>query len=130
MNTQTQAPATAGRVFVISIIRNGMPMTHMEAYPSHQAAMDFGLDLLGTCRGIVSARPLVEWTENEGARRFPHQLHKNAFADAWRGWHERAQAEFDGAEPSDAEEYRAHCDRALTLQVRMEHVRAVQGALS
>jgi hypothetical protein len=114
-----EGACTGRREFVISVIRNGQPITVIQPHAGRQSAMDAGLDLLGTAHGVVSVRPLVEWTEEEGAHRFPHQLHKDAFVAAWLGWHERAQADFTGEELSDAAKYKAHCDGALALQIDM-----------
>ncbi len=105
------------RQFVVTVIRGGHRHEWTEGYTSQQAAQDAGLDFLGTFHGVVSVRPLVELTEAEGARRFPHQLHKDAFVAAWSGWHERAARDFQ-PEPSDdsaaiAGDYR----RALNRQI-------------
>jgi len=124
-----EGACTGRREFVISVIRNGQPTTVIQPHASSQSAMDAGLDLLGTAHGVVSVRPLVEWTEEEGAHRFPHQLHKDAFVAAWRGWHERAQADFTGEELSDAAKHKAHCDSALNLQIDMQPVRAMWGGV-
>ena len=78
------------RQYVVTVIRGGVRHQETAEYASRADAERAGLDLLGTFHGVVSVRPLVELTEDEGARRFPHQLHKDAFTDAWRGWHERA----------------------------------------
>jgi len=105
------------RQFVVTVIRGGQRHTWTQDYISQQAAQDAGLDFLGTFHGVVCVRPLVEMTEAEGARRFPHQLHKDAFVAAWSGWHERAARDFQ-PEPSDdsaaiAGDYR----RALNRQI-------------
>lgn len=105
------------RQFVVTVIRDGHRHEWTEGYTSQQAAQDAGLDFLGTFHGVVSVRPLVELTEAEGARRFPHQLHKDAFTDAWRGWHERAARDFE-AEPSDAARIQRDYDWALVAQMQ------------
>ncbi len=104
------------RTYVVNVIRSGMPAQWVTEYPSRQAAQDAGLEFLGTCHGVVSVRPLIEWTEQEGAIRFPRPLHKDAFTDAWRGWHERAARDFE-AEPSDAARMQMDYDWALFVQM-------------
>lgn len=105
------------RQFVVTVIRGGQRHTWTQDYISQQAAQDAGLDFLGTFHGVVCVRPLVELTEEEGARRFPHQLHKDAFTDAWRGWHERATKDFAGSELSDAALIQSGYRRALNRQI-------------
>ena len=105
------------RAYVVTVIRDGHRHQWTEDYASRADAERAGLDLLGTFHGVVCVRPLVEMTEAEGARRFPHQLHKDAFVAAWSGWHERAARDFQ-PEPSDdsaaiAGDYR----RALNRQI-------------
>lgn len=105
------------RQFVVTVIRDGHRHTWTEGYTSLKAAQDAGIDFLGTFHGVATARPLVELTEDEGARRFPHQLHKDAFTDAWRGWHERAARDFQ-PEPSDAQRMQRDYDWALVAQLQ------------
>ena len=105
------------RQFVVTVIRGGHRHEWTEGYTSLKAAQDAGLDFLGTFHGVVSVRPLVELTEAEGARRFPHPLHKDAFTDAWRGWHERATRDYTGAELSDAALIQSGYRRALNRQI-------------
>ena len=112
-----QLEAPRKRQFVVTVIRDGHRHTWTEGYTSLKAAQDAGLDFLGTFHGVVSVRPLVELTEAEGARRFPHQLHKDAFTDAWRGWHERATRDYTGAELSDAALIQSGYRRALNRQI-------------
>lgn len=105
------------RAYVVTVIRGGVRHQETAEYASRADAERAGLDLLGTFHGVVCVRPLVEMTEAEGARRFPHQLHKDAFVAAWSGWHERAAREYV-PEPSDdsaaiAGDYR----RALNRQI-------------
>jgi len=104
------------RQFVVTVIRGGQRHTWTQDYISQQAAQDAGLDFLGTFHGVVCVRPLVELTEAEGARRFPQPLHKDAFTDAWRGWHERAAREYV-PEPSDAQRMQRDYDWALVAQI-------------
>lgn len=104
------------RQYVVTVIRGGHRHQWTEGYASQQAAQDAGLDLLGTFHGVVCVRPLVELTEAEGARRFPHPLHKDAFVDALRGWHERAERESE-AEPSDAQRMQMDYDWAFVAQL-------------
>ena len=87
-----QLEAPQKRDYVVTVIRDSHRHQWTEGYASQQAAQDAGMDFLGTFHGVVCVRPLIELTEAEGARRFPHPLHKDAFTDAWRGWHERAEA--------------------------------------
>lgn len=103
------------RQFVVTVIRDGHRHEWTEGYTSQQAAQDAGLDFLGTFHGVVSVRPLVELTEAEGARRFPQPLHKDAFTDAWRGWHERAERDFLNAPAAD--KFAANDARALGMQM-------------
>ena len=105
------------RQFVVTVIRGGQRHTWTQDYISQQAAQDAGLDFLGTFHGVVCVRPLVELTEDEGARRFPQPLHKDAFTDAWRGWHERATKDFAGSELSDAALIQSGYRRALNRQI-------------
>ena len=105
------------RQYVVTVIRGGYRYHWTRDYTSQQAAQDAGLDFLGTFHGVVSVRPLVELTEAEGARRFPHPLHKDAFTDAWRGWHERATRDYTGAELSDAALIQSGYRRALNRQI-------------
>ncbi len=104
------------RQYVVTVIRGGHRHQWTRDYTSQQAAQDAGLDFLGTFHGVVSVRPLVELTEAEGARRFPQPLHKDAFTDAWRGWHERAAREYV-PEPSDAARMQHDYDYALGAQM-------------
>jgi len=104
------------RQFVVTVIRGGVRHQETAEYASRADAERAGLDLLGTFHGVVSVRPLVELTEDEGARRFPHPLHKDAFTDAWRGWHERAARDFQ-PEPSDAARMQHDYDYALGAQM-------------
>lgn len=105
------------RQYVVTVIRGGHHHEWTEAYASQHAAQDAGLEFLGTFHGVATARPLVELTEDEGARRFPHPLHKDAFTDAWRGWHERAARDFQ-PEPSDAARMLHDYDYALVAQMQ------------
>ncbi len=105
------------RAYVVTVIRGGVRHQETADYASRADAERAGLDLLGTFHGVVSVRPLVELTEDEGARRFPHQLHKDAFTDAWRGWHERAAREYV-PEPSDAARIQRDYDWALVAQMQ------------
>jgi len=105
------------RQYVVTVIRGGVRHQETAEYASRADAERAGLDLLGTFHGVVSVRPLVELTEDEGARRFPHQLHKDAFTDAWRGWHERATRDYTGAELSDAALIQSGYRRALNRQI-------------
>lgn len=105
------------RAYVVTVIRGGVRHQETADYASRADAERAGLDFLGTFHGVVTVRPLVEWTEAEGARRFPHQLHKDAFTDAWRGWHERAAREFP-TEPSDAARILHDYDYALVAQIQ------------
>jgi len=105
------------RAYVVTVIRGGHRHTWTESYASKQAAEDAGMAFLGTFHGVVCVRPLVELTEDEGARRFPHPLHKDAFTDAWRGWHERATRDYTGAELSDAALIQSGYRRALNRQI-------------
>lgn len=111
------APAAQKRQYVVTVIRGGHRHEWTAGYAGLQAAQDAGLDFLGTFHGVVSVRPLVELTEAEGARRFPHPLHKDAFTDAWRGWHERAARDFQ-PEPSDAARMQHDYDWALVAQIQ------------
>ena len=104
------------RAYVVTVIRGGVRHQETAEYASRADAERAGLDLLGTFHGVVSVRPLVELTEDEGARRFPHPLHKDAFTDAWRGWHERAARDFQ-PEPSDAARMLHDYDYALVAQM-------------
>jgi len=104
------------RAYVVTVIRGGVRHQETADYASRADAERAGLDLLGTFHGVVSVRPLVELTEDEGARRFPHPLHKDAFTDAWRGWHERAAREYV-PEPSDAARMLHDYDYALFAQM-------------
>lgn len=104
------------RQYVVTVIRAGVRHQETAEYASRADAERAGLDLLGTFHGVVSVRPLVELTEDEGARRFPHPLHKDAFTDAWRGWHERAAREYV-PEPSDAARMLHDYDYALFAQM-------------
>ena len=104
------------RAYVVTVIRGGVRHQETADYASRADAERAGLDLLGTFHGVVSVRPLVELTEDEGARRFPHPLHKDAFTDAWRGWHERAARDFQ-PEPSDAARMQHDYDYALGAQM-------------
>ena len=112
-----QLEAPQKRQYVVTVIRAGVRHEWTEGYASQRAAQDAGLEFLGTFDGFVSVRPLVELTEAEGARRFPHPLHKDAFTEAWRGWHERAAREFP-AEPSDAARMQHDYDFALVAQIQ------------
>jgi len=104
------------RAYVVTVIRAGQRHQWTEDYADSAAAERAGLDLLGTFHGVVCVRPLVEMTEAEGARRFPHQLHKDAFVAAWSGWHERAAREYV-PEPSDAARMLHDYDYALFAQM-------------
>ena len=104
------------RAYVVTVIRDGHRHQWTEDYASRADAERAGLDLLGTFHGVVCVRPLVEMTEAEGARRFPHQLHKDAFVAAWSGWHERAARDFQ-PEPSDAQRMQRDYDWALVAQM-------------
>jgi hypothetical protein len=104
------------RQYVVTVIRGGQRHQEVAAYASRADAEQAGLNLLGTFHGVVSVRPLVELTEEEGARRFPHPLHKDAFTDAWRGWHERAARDFQ-PEPSDAARMLHDYDYAMVAQL-------------
>ena len=112
-----QLEAPQKRDYVVTVIRGGVRHQWTEGYASQQAAQDAGLDFLGTFHGVVCVRPLVELTEAEGARRFPQPLHKDAFTDAWRGWHERAAREYV-PEPSDAARIQRDYDWALVAQMQ------------
>ena len=105
---------TKGRAYVITFVVNGQPGTLIENHPTRIAAEQRGLALL-TGHGVVSVRPLVEMTYQEGASRFPYQLHKDAFTDAWRGWHERAERDFLNVPAAD--KFAANDARALALQM-------------
>ena len=105
------------RAYVVTVIRGGVRHQETAEYASRADAERAGLDLLGTFHGVVCVRPLVEMTEAEGARRFPHPLHKDAFTDAWRGWHERATKDFAGSELSDAALIQSGYRRALNRQI-------------
>lgn len=111
-----QLEAPKKRAYVVTVIRAGERHQWTEDYADSAAAERAGLDLLGTFHGVVCVRPLVEMTEAEGARRFPHQLHKDAFVDARRGWHERAARESE-AEPSDAQRMQMDYDWAFVAQL-------------
>ena len=104
------------RQYVVTVIRAGVRHQETAEYASKQAAEDAGMAFLGTWHGVVCVRPLVELTEAEGARRFPHPLHKDAFTDAWRGWHEKAARDFQ-PEPSDAARMQRDYDYALVAQM-------------
>ena len=104
------------RAYVVTVIRGGHRHQWTEDYASRADAERAGLDLLGTFHGVVCVRPLVEMTEAEGARRFPHQPHKDAFVAAWSGWHERAAREYV-PEPSDAARMLHDYDYALFAQM-------------
>ncbi len=119
------------RQYVVTVIRDGHRHQWTEDYASRADAERAGLDLLGTFHGVVCVRPLVEMTEAEGARRFPHQPHKDAFVAAWSGWHERAAREYV-PEPSDAARMLHDYDYALVAQMQMpdpieQAHRAMQG---
>lgn len=58
---------------------------------SFEAACDAQDRMSGRC-GKVTVRPSIERTYLEGRARYPHQLHKDAFAEAWRGWTEAYHA--------------------------------------
>lgn len=103
------------RQYVVTVIRAGVRHQETADYASRADAERAGLDLLGTFHGVVSVRPLVELTEDEGARRFPHPLHKDAFTDAWRGWHERAARDFLNVPAAD--KFAANDARALGMQM-------------
>ena len=127
-----QLEAPQKRAYVVTVIRGGVRHQETEDYASRADAERAGLDLLGTFHGVVCVRPLVELTEAEGARRFPHQLHKDAFVAAWSGWHERAAREYQ-PEPSDAQRMQRDYDWALVAQmsrpdpIEQAH-RAMQGS--
>ena len=104
------------RAYVVTVIRGGVRHQWTEGYASRAAAEQVGLDLLGTFHGVVSVRPFVERTYEEGAHRFPQSLHRDAFVEAWRGWQDKAEAGFDSS-LTEAAKW-AHNDRmALNLQI-------------
>ncbi len=105
------------RAYVVTVIRDGHRHQWTQDYTCQQAAQDAGLDFLGTFHGVVCVRPLVELTEEEGARRFPQPLHKDAFTDAWRGWHERAAREFQPELSDDSAAIAVGYRRALNQQI-------------
>lgn len=72
------------RAYVITVIAGGKAQDHIENHASRAAAEQAGLDKLNGGKGVVSVRPFVERTYEEGAHRFPQSLHKDAFVDAWR----------------------------------------------
>lgn len=105
-----------GRAYVITVIAGGKAQDHIENHASRAAAEQAGLDKLGGGKGVVSVRPFVERTYEEGAHRFPQSLHRDAFVEATRGWQDKAEAGFDSS-LTDAAKW-AHNDRmALNLQI-------------
>ncbi|MCA0214554.1 MAG: hypothetical protein LCH79_15420 [Proteobacteria bacterium] len=109
------------RQFVVTVIRGGQRHTWTEGYTSLKAAQDAGIDFLGTFHGVATARPLVELTEEEGARRFPQPLHKDAFTDAWRGYmaaeEEARAARLARGQRDDREAIERSYDWALVAQM-------------
>lgn len=91
MNTADQS--LAGRMFRIKVISNGGTFSYKHRCADVFTAAQHGMDLCGI-GGRVFVEPVIQMTEGEGQARYPERLHNNAFADAWRGWHEAAQKDY------------------------------------
>ena len=111
-----QLEAPQKRAYVVTVIRDGQRHQWTEDYASRAAAEQAGLEKMGVAKGVVSVRPFVERTYEEGARRFPRSLHRDAFVEAWRGWQDKAEAGFDST-LTDAAKWASHDRRALNLQI-------------